>query len=77
MKQTKTKNTNLYIFFYILKQYCQNIQIFQDYDNFWVPTYAFFKYYREEQRPSGRADFSEPWGPGFDSTFRQPQVAAH
>ena len=35
MKQTKNKTTNLYIiFFYILKQYCQNIQIFQDYDNF-------------------------------------------
>ena len=34
MKQTKYKFINIFY-----KQYCQNIQIFQDYDHFWVPTY--------------------------------------
>ena len=28
----------------------------------------------EGQWPSGRVDFSEPGGPGFDSSSRQPQV---
>ena len=27
--------------------------------------------------PRGRADVSEPGGPGFDSSSRQPQVVAH
>ena len=31
----------------------------------------------EGQWPSGRVDFSEPRGPGFDSSSRQPQVVAH
>ena len=29
------------------------------------------------QWPSGRVDLSEPGGPGFDSSSRQPQVVAH
>ena len=29
---------------------------------------------QERQWPSGRADVSEPGGPGFDSSSRQPQV---
>ena len=33
--------------------------------------------YREGRWPSGRADVSEPGGPGFDSSSRQPQVVAH
>ena len=31
----------------------------------------------EGQWPSGRADFSEPGGPGFESSSRQPQIFAH
>ena len=32
------QDTNLYIIF-LYKQYCQNIQVFQDYDNFWRNIY--------------------------------------
>ena len=31
----------------------------------------------EGRWPRGRADVSEPGGPGFDSSSRQPQVVAH
>ena len=31
----------------------------------------------EGQWPSGRVDFSEPGGPGFDFLSRQPQAVAH
>ena len=31
----------------------------------------------EERWLKGRADVSEPGGPGFDSSSRQPQVVAH
>ena len=31
----------------------------------------------EGRWPSGRANVSEPGGPGFDSSSRQPQVVAH
>ena len=31
----------------------------------------------EGRWPSGRADVSEPGGPGFDSSSRQPQVVAY
>ena len=31
----------------------------------------------EGQWPGGKADVSEPGGPGFDSSSRQPQVVAH
>ena len=36
-----------------------------------------FQCRKSRQWPSGRADFSEPGGPGFDSSSRQPQVVAH
>ena len=32
---------------------------------------------REGRWPRGRADVSEPGGPGFDSSPRQPQDDAH
>ena len=32
---------------------------------------------QEGRWPRGRVDVSEPGGPGFDSSSRQPQVVAH
>ena len=45
--------------------------------------YYYYYYYllllfiREGQWPSGRVDFSEPGGPRFNSSSRQPKVVAH